>query len=688
MKSNKRIIFLIVFCMVTRLMAGDGYIILKNQRTLDQIQRLYSEMPPVRYTPPSDHWRNLPETKKLLTEGERLRVVMLGDSIVNDTSRSCWNLLVEQHYPECRIIKITSVRGSTGCWWYKEPERLRKFVLDHDPNLVMIGGISQRGNISSIRDVIRKIRKASETDILLMTGAFGRVDPRDDAQWQSISDPNHYSDYRQNLEKLAHETKSAFLDMEAAWGAYIRECGKNLEWFKRDPIHANERGEQILGHILASYFSPESPNEKSTANPGSCPSFVLSQNGCGRATAYSEFNKIVTIGTKIHVAWLDSQNDQFLVRIRTLDRTTGSWSPTYTVGRGYDNHGGPSLASDSSGYLHIVYYPHHHPFRYRRSARPNDASAWTDEVQFGQKCTYSSLVCLPDDTLLLACRESSNTRWRLNLYQKPHNGSWQGPRTLFHGQAPSGYCRWKGTFALGREDQTIHLCFTVYERAMQAVGYAVGYMKSTDRAASWRRSDSKLVALPATPETIDIVDGAAAPDGTTDFRSGNVAVDSQGTPWIVYGQQHHQPFEAWITRPVPKKGWQKISLLPPVQKKWPDRAVKTPGNIVFGADDTMYIAATTVDTNVEAKTAAWGHSSSEIVLLVSKDWGFTFRVFEISPPDPSAPNWLPNLERPTRHEPINVPSLIYTHGHKGKTNKDIMSNDVVWCDIAALLAKK
>lgn len=187
---------------------------------------------------------------------------MLGDSIVNDTSRSCWNLLLGPHYPECRIIKITSVRGSTGCWWYREPERLKKFVLDHDPNLVIIGGISQRGNITSIRDVIRQIRKSSEADILLMTGAFGRVDPRDNAQWQKISDPNHYSEYRRQLEKLANETKSAFLDMEAAWGRYIRESGKDLDWFKRDVIHANERGEQILGHILAAYLSPKPTKEE------------------------------------------------------------------------------------------------------------------------------------------------------------------------------------------------------------------------------------------------------------------------------------------------------------------------------------------------------------------------------------------------------------------------------------------
>jgi hypothetical protein len=103
---------------------------------------------------------------------------------------------------------------------------------------------------------------------------------------------------------------------------------------------------------------------------------VLSERGCGRATAYSEFNKIVAIGARTHVSWLDSENGKFLVKIQTLDRETGKWSAVYTVGQAYDNHGGPSLTCDSSGFLHIVYYPHHHPFRYRRSVRPNDASQW------------------------------------------------------------------------------------------------------------------------------------------------------------------------------------------------------------------------------------------------------------------------------------------------------------------------
>jgi hypothetical protein len=255
---------IIVLSLAASLAADDGYIIRKNQRTLEQIENIYSQMEPVRYSPPAGRWKNLSRTRKFLTDGGKLRVVMLGDSIVNDTSRSCWNLLVEKRYPKCRIEKTTSVRGSTGCWWYKEPGRVKKFVLDHKPALVMIGGISHRGDIDSVREVIRQIKAKSDADIMLMTGAFGSVDPRDDKQWQKINDPEHFSEYRKGLELLARQTSTAFLDMELAWARYIRKSDKELDSFKRDPIHANERGEQILGRILESYFTL--PHTKSKAD--------------------------------------------------------------------------------------------------------------------------------------------------------------------------------------------------------------------------------------------------------------------------------------------------------------------------------------------------------------------------------------------------------------------------------------
>jgi alpha-L-fucosidase len=249
------VIALSCWTVVPALANDDSIIIRNNERTLEQIQGAYAQIPPVQYSPPVERWEKLPKTSKLLTEGGTLRVVMLGDSIVNDTSRSCWNFLVERRQPKCRIEKITCVRGSTGCWWYKEPGRVQKYVLDHKPDLVIIGGISHRDDVESIRDVIRQIQAAAQPDILLMTGAFGSTDPLKDEPWQRISDPSRYGEYRKGLEKLAGEVGAAFLDMEAAWANYVRESGRQLDSFKRDPIHANAQGEQILGHILANYLS-------------------------------------------------------------------------------------------------------------------------------------------------------------------------------------------------------------------------------------------------------------------------------------------------------------------------------------------------------------------------------------------------------------------------------------------------
>src|SRR3954467_9553799 len=46
--------------------------------------------------------------------------------------------------------------------------------------------------------------------------------------------------------------------------------------------------------------------------------FPLSAAGSGRATGYAEASKIVTVGDRTHVTWLDATPEGFRVRIRTL----------------------------------------------------------------------------------------------------------------------------------------------------------------------------------------------------------------------------------------------------------------------------------------------------------------------------------------------------------------------------------
>lgn len=228
----------------------------KGLAPLARIDALYGQMAPVKYTPPTDRWQLIPKTMARLRQGPKLRIVMLGDSIVSDTASSQYELLLERMYPQCKVEKIRSVRGSTGCWWYKDEGRVNEWVLKHEPDLLMIGGISQRDDVESIRAVIHQVRAARpQIEVLVMTPVFGTYDPRSDAKWAydlPATDPS----YRGRLRQMAAEEKVEFVNMTGPWGQYLRESDKARGWFMRDPVHANERGFQILGRILERYFRP------------------------------------------------------------------------------------------------------------------------------------------------------------------------------------------------------------------------------------------------------------------------------------------------------------------------------------------------------------------------------------------------------------------------------------------------
>ena len=233
-----------------------GAIFDTHERTAEDARRIYGGMKRVEFIPPPGRWESLPRTRRLLKEGGEVRIVMLGDSIVNDTARSSWDLLLTGDYPRAKVHRVASLRGSTGCWWFKEPSRVKRFVFDQKPDLVMIGGISHREDADSVREVVRQIREGSQADILLMTGPFGFLDPRDDAQWTKVAEPSA-GDYRRKLPEIAREFKAAYLDLQLAWGEYVRASGLPVDRFKRDAVHANAEGEQILGQILLRYFSPQ-----------------------------------------------------------------------------------------------------------------------------------------------------------------------------------------------------------------------------------------------------------------------------------------------------------------------------------------------------------------------------------------------------------------------------------------------
>lgn len=221
----------------------------------------YAALPPVSFAPTADRWTLLPKTAQRLRAGGRFRIVMLGDSIVNDTGNSPYDVLLERTYPRARIEVVTSVRGGTGCPFYKDDHRIQPYVLDYQPELVMIGGISHGCDAEAVRSVVRQIRAACDAEIFVMTGA---VCPRatqnenraKEAAKRGLPKPPLIEEYQRAVAKVASEERVAFFEFTEVWEHYAETCGQPRAWFMRDPVHANERGRQVLARMLEIYFRP------------------------------------------------------------------------------------------------------------------------------------------------------------------------------------------------------------------------------------------------------------------------------------------------------------------------------------------------------------------------------------------------------------------------------------------------
>lgn len=237
----------------------DYYMFSSPCRSLAQIDTLQREMPKGEFTPPPPDWTYLRRTRRTLTEGGELRLLALGDSIVNDTMRSGWVAKLQEAYPQASVKATVYVRGGGGCQHYREEGRVAKNILPRKPDLVYIGGISQK-DIASIREVIRQVRAGlPEVEILLATGTFGTADPRD-ADALAGAPHSGTGAYGQALKALAAEERCAYLDMTAPWAEYIRSSKAHPHLFYRDVVHANEFGEQILAKIMMAFWSaPDHP---------------------------------------------------------------------------------------------------------------------------------------------------------------------------------------------------------------------------------------------------------------------------------------------------------------------------------------------------------------------------------------------------------------------------------------------
>jgi hypothetical protein len=416
--------------------------------------------------------------------------------------------------------------------------------------------------------------------------------------------------------------------------------------------------------------------------PG-CEPYLLSEQGCGRATGYAEANKIVTHGDRTHVAWLDSPEEGFRVRVRTLNRKTDQWSPVYTIGQAYDNHGGPALTIDSRGFLHVVYYPHHHAMRYRKSKRPGDASEWEAEIEFGERLTYPTLVCDQDDTLVFTGRRSFTDRpWQVELWKRPSGGEWQRQGPILASRY-KGYSHFQESLAWGPDHRTLHLCCRFHENSdKNAYGrlQTVAYLVSPDAGKTWRRSDGKPVELPATAESVDVL-AEGGVDQKRSLRAGAVTVDPEGCAHVVYTMDEDGTGRTYLASPNGDRTWKRTCLNAFLPEEWSSWSLVMPGGITFSERGEMFVVAMIQKRREDE--SSWGHPSNEVVQFRSTDAGKTFSFSLVSRLDSNASQWLPNIERATGHHPVPPnPGVLYTAGIPGEKNTQLLSNRVFFASLS------
>ena len=238
----------------------------------------YAKLPPLAFRPEGDWTAKLPRTMDALRTGKPWRVVMLGDSIVQDTFHSQFHAFVKREFPRSDVEWILSMRGGTGCWHYILAENFYPYVVDHKPDLLIIGGISN-GKVhddTKGRDVgptgpdamVRVARLARERlgcEVLIVNNPLSvdlrMCDPDDAAaplpkQGFSVAQYEHLRN-RYEFEQLRHMcagAKIAWWDAFTPCYTWLFGSGLPFQYYSRDSVHSGELGKQIIGHVMLEYF--------------------------------------------------------------------------------------------------------------------------------------------------------------------------------------------------------------------------------------------------------------------------------------------------------------------------------------------------------------------------------------------------------------------------------------------------
>jgi lysophospholipase L1-like esterase len=215
--------------------------------------------------PPAPYCRSegTEAVRKRLAAGETLRVVMLGDSVMNDVGHAPWGPLLENAFPGAKVEVFFAVGASTGMREWNRPRDFpekdlswENAVLKPEPHLVLIGGMSNGGAEEDFGQVLERLRRDLPlAEIVLVTRPpllSECLRYRTAQQW--IEGVSVVREERRRLRRLAREHATGWIDGGRCWLERLlaaRKAGVEPDDFFRDDYHVNALGRAVWAEIMA-----------------------------------------------------------------------------------------------------------------------------------------------------------------------------------------------------------------------------------------------------------------------------------------------------------------------------------------------------------------------------------------------------------------------------------------------------
>jgi hypothetical protein len=404
--------------------------------------------------------------------------------------------------------------------------------------------------------------------------------------------------------------------------------------------------------------------------------FRLSSAGSTRATAYVFSNKSVTLEGRTHVVWLDAIAR---VRGRTYDHASRSWSETFDLFEGCDNHTTPALTVDARGRVHILFGPHgwwgewnQARFMHAVAKEPNSISAWEEPDSFGYGATYGSISHMPCG-LDAAVYRGGEAPWALMFQRQRDRGGWTHAMPLMWQDIRPQYTHVGGHILCG-PDGTLYVGGHFYS-SDAAVSIGVCLLVSRDMGRSW----TSIAGQPAeTP--ICYEERFAIPHQQRNPYFCGMALDRSGALWVLASQPGLADRSVLLSRWT-GAGWNTRDLAAFLPRDW----IADACTMTIDTADRIHVLASAVPEGTdEDEDRLWGHPAHEVFHLCSRDGGGTFECNMVSEPDGSVANWLPAISLQGVYHPVERPVLLYTRGVPGDGCKPDTRTEVYCVMIEAL----